>query len=119
MPLNFVDSPATTSATTYTVYMLASSASAYCMAGNAGRCAANSNVLTFIAIGDCRMIEYIMQLQALYKLYPQVVTTRGDEAFDADGNQVQYDLQAVTTQAQKDDCKQHAKAKLAASDWST
>ena len=57
-------------------------------------------------------------IQAIYKLYPNVVRTVGDEAFDADGNQVQYDLQAVTTQAQKDDCKATAKAKLAASDWS-
>ena len=56
--------------------------------------------------------------QALIKLYPQVVTLRGDEAFDADGNQVQYDLQAVTTQAEKDDCKSKAKALLANSDWS-
>ena len=56
--------------------------------------------------------------EAIFKLYPQVTVIRGDEAFDADGNQVQYDLQAVTTQAQKDDCKATAKAKLAASDWS-
>ena len=58
------------------------------------------------------------QTQALYKLYPQVVTVNGDEAFDADGNQVQYDLQAVTTQAEKDACKSQAKALLANSDWS-
>lgn len=56
--------------------------------------------------------------QAIYKLYPQVVTTRGNDAFDADGNQVQYDLAAVTTQAQKNACKEQAKALLAASDWS-
>jgi hypothetical protein len=43
----------------------------------------------------------------------------GDDAFDAEGNQVQYDLQAVTTQERKrHDCKATAKAKLAASDWS-
>jgi len=58
------------------------------------------------------------QIQAIYKLYPNVVHTVGDEAFDADGNQVQYDLAAVTTQAQKDACKAQAKALLAASDWS-
>jgi hypothetical protein len=58
------------------------------------------------------------QLQALFKLYPNVVRTVGDEAFDADGNQVQYDLQAVTTQAEKDDCKAKAQALLASSDWS-
>lgn len=37
----------------------------------------------------------VNQINALYKLYPQVVTTQGDEAFDADGNQVQYDLAQV------------------------
>jgi hypothetical protein len=34
--------------------------------------------------------------QAIYQLYPQVVRTFGDEAFDAEGNLVNYDLQAVT-----------------------
>ena len=57
--------------------------------------------------------------QAIRKLYPQVVVTRGDEAFDADNNQVQYDLEAVTAQAQADaqaviDTKASALAKLAA-----
>jgi hypothetical protein len=58
------------------------------------------------------------QIQALYKLYPQIVTVRGDAAYDADGNEVAYDLTAVTTQAQKDACKAQAKSLLAASDWS-
>ena len=57
-------------------------------------------------------------IPALYKLYPQIVSTNGDIAYDADGNQVTYDLSAVTTQAQKDACKAQAKALLAASDWS-
>jgi hypothetical protein len=48
MPLNFVDSPATTSATTYTVYMLTTTATAY-YGGNVGG-ASNSNVLSFIAM---------------------------------------------------------------------
>ena len=56
---------------------------------------------------------------AIYKLYPNVVRTVGDEAFDADGNEVVYDLAAVTTQAQKDACKAQAKALLAASDWAS
>jgi hypothetical protein len=60
----------------------------------------------------------VQQVEALYKLYPQVVNLRGDVATDADGNEVQYDLSAVTTQAQKDACKAQAKALLAASDWS-
>jgi len=58
------------------------------------------------------------QINVLYKLYPNVVRTVGDTAYDADGNEVAYDLQAVTEQAQKDDCKATAKEKLAASDWS-
>ena len=55
--------------------------------------------------------------QAIYKLYPSVVRTVGNEAFDADGNQVQYDLAAVTAQAQKDACKAQAKALLSQTDW--
>ena len=59
------------------------------------------------------------QLNALYKLYPQVKSTVGDTAYDADGNEVAYDLSAVTTQAQKDaqaviDAKASVLAKLAA-----
>jgi hypothetical protein len=34
-------------------------------------------------------------INALYKLYPQVVTTNGDIAYDADGNEVAYDQAAV------------------------
>lgn len=56
--------------------------------------------------------------QALIKLYPQVVTLRGNTAYDADGNEVAYDLQAVTAQAEADaqaviDTKASALAKLA------
>ena len=65
------------------------------------------------------MILTSNQIDTIYKLYPQVVSTLDDEAFDADGNQVQYDLQAVTTQAEKDDCVSQAKALLQASDWAS
>ena len=34
-------------------------------------------------------------IDAIYKLYPQVVTTNGDIAYDADGNEVAYDKNAV------------------------
>ena len=54
---------------------------------------------------------------ALRKLYPSVVTVIDNTAYDADGNEVSYDLAAVTTQAQKDACKDQAKELLAASDW--
>ena len=55
----------------------------------------------------------------IYKLYPNVVRTVGDIAYDANGNEVAYDLQAVTAQAQADaqaviDTKASALAKLAA-----
>lgn len=56
--------------------------------------------------------------QALQKLYPQVITLRGDIAYDDNGNEVAYDLQAVTAQAQANaqaiiDTKVSALAKLA------
>jgi hypothetical protein len=55
---------------------------------------------------------------AIYKLYPNVIRTVGDTAYDADGNKVAYDLQAVTAQAQADaqaviDTRASALAKLA------
>jgi hypothetical protein len=34
-------------------------------------------------------------INAIYKLNPSVVTIRGDIAYDADGNEVAYDLAAV------------------------
>ena len=56
---------------------------------------------------------------AIYKLYPQVVTTRGDTAYDVNDNEVAYDLSRVTAQAQADaqaaiDTRVSALAKLAA-----
>jgi hypothetical protein len=58
-------------------------------------------------------------ISALYQLYPQVVNTIGDEAFDVDGNQVQYDAVAVQEQADKITCKQQAVSLLQATDWTT
>ena len=37
--------------------------------------------------------------EAIYKLYPNVVRTVGDIAYDADGNEVAYDLSAVQAYA--------------------
>jgi hypothetical protein len=34
-------------------------------------------------------------MDAIYKLYPQVLYTNGDVAYDADGNEVSYDKDAV------------------------
>jgi len=59
------------------------------------------------------------QIDAIYKLYPQVIRTLGEKAYDVDGNEVTYDLVAVTAQAETDsqtviDTKASALAKLAA-----
>jgi predicted exporter len=59
------------------------------------------------------------QLKALYKLYPQVTNTKDGIAYDKDGSEIAYDLQAVTAQAQADeqaqaDAKQAALNKLMA-----
>jgi hypothetical protein len=60
-----------------------------------------------------------MIISAIYKLHPNVVRTVGDVAYDAEGNEVAYDLAAVTAQAQADaqaaeTAKTTALAKLAA-----
>jgi uncharacterized membrane protein YkoI len=57
--------------------------------------------------------------ETIYKLYSNVVRIADDVAYDADGNEVDYDIQAVTAQAQADaqaiiDTKASALAKLAA-----
>jgi hypothetical protein len=60
-----------------------------------------------------------MNHDAIFKLYPQVTIIRGDVAYDKDGKEVAYDLQAVTAQAEADaqaviDTRTSALAKLAA-----
>ena len=59
------------------------------------------------------------QSEAIYILYPQVTLIRGDEAFDANGNLVAYDMTAVDEQAGKTVCKQQASELLYATDWTT
>jgi hypothetical protein len=59
------------------------------------------------------------QINAIYKLCPNVVRTVDNIAYDVDGNEVAYDLAAVTAQAEADaqaviDTKASALAKLAA-----
>jgi len=41
-------------------------------------------------------------ISAIYKLYPQVTSTNGAIAYDDNSNEVDYDLSAVTAQAQAD-----------------
>jgi hypothetical protein len=59
------------------------------------------------------------QATAIYQLYSQVAYINGDEAFDNDGNQVQYDIAAVDEQAAKNVCKAQATTLLQATDWTT
>lgn len=58
-------------------------------------------------------------VSALYKLYPQIVVTQGDIAYDAQGNEVQYDLALVQNQALLDQCKDTASKLLYDTDWTT
>jgi hypothetical protein len=59
------------------------------------------------------------QIQALYKLYPNVVRTVDDTAYDSQDNQVEIDLVAVEAktlglQTEKESAKQSALNKLMA-----
>lgn len=56
-------------------------------------------------------------IQAIYKLYPQVVRTVDDEAFDADGNLVAYDLDLVKQEQAAEAKRQEALAYLASTDF--
>lgn len=42
----------------------------------------------------------VPQCEALFKIHPSVVRTVGDTAYDAEGNEVQYDLAAVQAYAE-------------------
>jgi hypothetical protein len=59
------------------------------------------------------------QTQAIFQLYPTVVTIRGDIAYDAQDNEVSYDLEAVDAQAAKDVCKSQATQILNSTDWTS
>ena len=56
-------------------------------------------------------------INSIYKLYPQVVRTVGDEAFDADGNPVTYDLVLVQAEEALEAKRQEALAYLASTDY--
>jgi len=43
---------------------------------------------------------------AIHQLYPNVVRTVGEDAFDADGNPVTYDRAAVEVEAQRMEARQ-------------
>ncbi len=46
------------------------------------------------------------KFNAIYKLYPQVTVVRGDVAYDADGNEVTYDNNAVEAEIAKNAYKE-------------
>jgi len=58
-----------------------------------------------------------MKHEAIYKLNPSVVTIRGDIAYDADGNVVSYDEEAVTTEANIMALRAERNQRLANTDW--
>jgi hypothetical protein len=58
-------------------------------------------------------------IDAIYLLYPQVVRTVGEEAFDVEGNQVIYNPVAVQQEADKLSCANQAKAILNSTDWTS
>ena len=47
--------------------------------------------------------------EAIYTLYPQVVVIRGEDAFDKDDVQVEYDLAAVQVKAAELQAEQEVK----------
>lgn len=58
-----------------------------------------------------------MIMKSIFKLYPQVTVVYGDEAFDADGNQVTYDLALVQAEQAAEAKRQEALAYLASTDF--
>ena len=58
-------------------------------------------------------------IEAIYTLYPEVTVIRGVTAYDAQGNEVQYDTEAVTIEAGKLDCKATAQQLLQSTDWTS
>jgi hypothetical protein len=58
-------------------------------------------------------------IQAIYTLYPQVTVIRGDVAYDAEGNVVEYDPVAVQQESDKLSCADQAKTILTATDWTS
>ena len=65
------------------------------------------------------MNNYIYYSEAVYQLYPNVVSMNKDIAYDAQGNVVDYDVNAVNEKAtanqqEKENAKASALAKLTA-----
>lgn len=56
-------------------------------------------------------------INSIYKLYPQVVRTVGDVAYDKDANIVDYDLALVQAEEALEAKRQEARAYLASTDY--
>jgi vacuolar-type H+-ATPase catalytic subunit A/Vma1 len=56
-------------------------------------------------------------INSVYKLYPQVVRTVGDVAYDKDENIVEYDLALVQAEEALEAKRQEARAYLASTDY--
>ena len=54
---------------------------------------------------------------SIYKLYPQVITIRGDVAYDKDENIVEYDLALVQAEEALEAKRQEAQAYLVSTDY--
>jgi hypothetical protein len=56
-------------------------------------------------------------MNSIFKLYPSVVTIRGDIAYDKDNNIVEYDLALVQVEQAAETKRQEALAYLASTDF--
>ena len=54
---------------------------------------------------------------SIFKLYPNIVTVRGDVAYDKDENIVEYDLALVQAEEALEAKRQEARAYLASTDY--
>ena len=52
----------------------------------------------------------MIRLRTIHKLYPQIVTIRGDVAYDADDNVVEYDAALVDAEIAKTEYKRQRAA---------
>ena len=57
--------------------------------------------------------------EAIYQLHSNVVTIRGDVAYDAYDNEVPYNIMTVDNQVALNNCKAQATTILQATDWTS
>jgi hypothetical protein len=56
-------------------------------------------------------------MHSIFKVYPNIVTVRGDVAYDKDENIVEYDLALVQAEEALEAKRQEARAYLASTDY--